>query len=322
MEKGKTMKTFEFTAAHERLLRDQVISSDKPGSVLHDFDAILDFVGPYGVPAKGQHNLLPLKSIGEMDRLLSRPLNLQMKRPLIRSHPYLLGLNLLLRASGLTLVEGSGDKARLVVDPEMMLQWKQLNPTERYFNLLEAWLLFGRAEMVGEDGGFRESFFNKSMQCWTALPEDGKRFDLDKPQENVLPGLYREFYVLALMDLFGLVEVEYPDRPVMPWCPAAVRHRFFGDAMCALMAIRLHSPWSIFVSRQVAADEEDEELGEQDEEEGEEQEDEEDGMPQFGPWQPIFQPYFPEWRQIWCSRSRSRARARSCSRSPWGRSGG
>src|SRR3954463_4617407 len=88
------------------------------------------------------------------------------------------------------------------------------------------------------------------------------------------------------MDLFGLVEVENPDRPVMPWCPAAVRHRFFGDAMCALMAIRLRSPWSIFVSRQVAADEE----------EGEEQEDEE-GMPRFGLWQPIFQPYFPEWRE-------------------------
>ena len=73
------------------------------------------------------------------------------------------------------------------------MQWKQLNPTERYFNLLEAWLLFGRAEMVGEAGGFREGFFDKCMQCWTALPSDGERFNLDKPQDNVparaLPGV-------------------------------------------------------------------------------------------------------------------------------------
>src|SRR4051794_18423271 len=176
MGEGTTMKTFEFTAAHEKCLRDQVISLDEPGTLLRDFEAILDFIGPDGVPAKGQHNLLPIKSIDEMDRRLSRPLHLGMKRPQIRSHPYLLGLNLLLRASGLTRIDGTGDKARLVVDPEMVVQWEQLNPTERYFNLLEAWLLFGRAEMVGEAGGFREGFFNKCMQCWTALPVEGKQF--------------------------------------------------------------------------------------------------------------------------------------------------
>ena len=51
------------------------------------------------------------------------------------------------------------------------------------------------------------------------------------------------------MDLFGLVEVEYPTRPIMPWGPAAVRHRLFGDAMCALMASRLDPIWG-FVSWQ------------------------------------------------------------------------
>ena len=53
-----------------------------------------------------------------------------MERPLLRSHPYLQGLNLLLRASGLTRVEGAGAKARLVVDAAMLVQWDQISELE------------------------------------------------------------------------------------------------------------------------------------------------------------------------------------------------
>jgi len=41
------------------------------------------------------------------------------------------------RASGLGRVEGTGDKARLAVDPVLLAQWNRLNPTERFFNLLK-----------------------------------------------------------------------------------------------------------------------------------------------------------------------------------------
>ena len=37
------------------------------------------------------------------------------------------------------------------------------------------------------------------------------------------------------MDLFGLVRVEHPDRPVMPWAPAGVEHVPFGDAVFTLL---------------------------------------------------------------------------------------
>jgi hypothetical protein len=137
------------TEAHERCLRDQVITSEQPGSVLRDFGMLLEFVGTEGVEAAGKHNLIAIKHIPELDERLTRRLRLNMKRPQIRSHPYLQGLNLLLRASGLSRVARSGAKARLVLDPEMMVQWDALNPTERYFNLLEAWLRLGRGEMVG-----------------------------------------------------------------------------------------------------------------------------------------------------------------------------
>jgi hypothetical protein len=92
---------------------------------------LLDFLRPDGVEAGGKYNLLPIKLINELDLRLSRPLRLKMARPQIKSHPYLHGLNLLLRASGLTRVDGTGLKARLVVDPEMLIQWEQLNPAEQ-----------------------------------------------------------------------------------------------------------------------------------------------------------------------------------------------
>ena len=38
------------------------------------------------------------------------------------------------------------------------------------------------------------------------------------------------------MDLFGLVDVEHPRRPVTPWSPAGVKHLPFGDAVFTLLS--------------------------------------------------------------------------------------
>ncbi len=159
------------TSAQEQRLREQEFSLVQPGTILRDFEMLLEYVGPEGVEAAGKYNMLPIKSIGELDQRLSRPLRLDLKRPLIRSHPYIQGLNLLLRASGLTRVDTTGKKAHLVVDPEMKMHWEQLNPTEQYFNLLEAWLRFGRAEMVGEAGGSWKGFLSTCMNAWSRFGE-------------------------------------------------------------------------------------------------------------------------------------------------------
>jgi len=286
------MKQRELTTFQKQCLRNQVISPDQPGTVLHDFHTLLDHVGSEGVEAQGKYNLLPIKLIGELDRRLSRPLHLDLQRPQIRSHPYLQGLNLLLRASGLTRIEGTGARTRLVVDPEMMVQWEQLNPTEQYFNLLEAWLRFGRSEMVGERGRW-DRFLPQCWQAWQALPEEGCRFDLKKPQDIYLSGVGREFFLLALMDLFGLVEVERPTRPITPWAPAAVRHVPFGDAIFTLMTTRLDPIWGEVIPVLEHDDQEEED------EDGELEDQEEEALeqPRFGAWQPIFQPYFPSWQK-------------------------
>jgi hypothetical protein len=275
------MDEIKLRAAQEKCLRDQAITDDQPGTVLHDFRVLIDYLRPEGVEAAGKYNILPIRLIGELDRRLSRPLHLElkMKRPQIRSHPYLQGLNLLLRASALGRVEGVGDKARLVLDPAMLVQWDQLNPTEQYFNLLEAWLRLGRPEMVGDRGSRYSDMLMSCMGTWRAMPIDERRFDLAHPQHIYVPGVGRDFYKLALMDLFGLVEVKHPPRPVMPWGPAGVEPVPFGDAVFTL----LFGEWF-------------DDFGDRDVLEADAEDDEAD-VPFLGIWQPLFQPYFPEWRR-------------------------
>ncbi len=111
------IKDLQFNTDQEACLSGEAISEAEPGSVLRDFRMLLDFVGADGVAAGGAYNLLPIKSIAELDRRLSRPLNLELKRPQLKSHPYLQGLHLLLRASGLGVIQGAGPKARLFVEP-------------------------------------------------------------------------------------------------------------------------------------------------------------------------------------------------------------
>ncbi len=279
----------KFTADHEQLLRDQIITDDQPGTVLRDFAMLLDFLGPEGVKAGGTLNLIALKYIHELDRRLSRPLHLELQRPQLKSHPYLHGLNLLLRASGLTRVEGVGTKARLVVDPAMLEQWNRLNPTERYFNLLEAWLRLGRAEMVGERGRDVE-LLPPRLQAWRDLRDgEGRGFDTKKPADIYIHGIGRDFYQLGLMELFGLIKVEQPPAGTTPWVPAALERVPFGDAFFSLFITRVDSFGRDRPIKEV----------DQDEEFHQGEDIAEDGVlevPRFGAWQPLFEPYFPEWR--------------------------
>jgi Plasmid pRiA4b ORF-3-like protein len=282
------------TKVHEECLRHQTITDDQPGSVLRDFRMLVDFLRPEGVEAGGKYNLIPGRLIGELDRRLTRPLKLELKRPQIKSHPYIQGLNLLLRATGLSRVEQTGANARLVLDSPMLMQWDQLNPTEQYFNLLEAWLRIGRAEMFGEQYWARSELLLPCVQAWESTPAKGQRFNTKQPQFVFVRGISRDFYNLALLDLFGLMRVEQPPRPVAPWCPAALNRLPFGDAVFSLLTARLLDSFGVLYRMEQA------DGGGQDErDDQEENDDSEDAMraPRFGVWQPLFQPYFPEWRQ-------------------------
>jgi hypothetical protein len=267
------MLDIPFTPAHEQALRSQVIDATHPGAVLHDFGVVLDYIGDAGgVQAGGKYNLLPLEAIPVLDERLARPLRLDLKRPQLRSHPYLQGLHLLGRASGLVRVEGSGEKARLVVDPPTLQAWGRLNLTERYFTLLEAWLLFGRPEMVGERGGsLADLSLYGCLMTWRHVPAKGETYDLKKGKAGRRRSYWGGVDPLALMDLFGLLRVEHGPDGLQAWCPAGVYHTPFGDAVCALL-----DGW--FEENDYGLDLEDDA-----------------GPAEFGTLQPLLGPYFPAW---------------------------
>src|SRR5687767_3626597 len=117
-------------------LRQQKIDQDGPGTILRDFQSLLELIGKEGVRATGKYHLLPLDRLKELDERMSRPYRPSLSRPQLRSFPHLHGLYLLLRSTGLGLIEGSGRKTgRLSLRPQLLEQWQQLNATEQYFNL-------------------------------------------------------------------------------------------------------------------------------------------------------------------------------------------
>jgi hypothetical protein len=275
------MQEFTLSEAQEKLLREQVIDEEHPGSVLRDFQMVLDFVGTRGVKAGGEYNLLPITSISTLDERLTRPLRLKLIRPQLRSHPYLQGLHLLLRASGLTRVEGMGKKAVLMVDAPALEAWNALNATEKYFTLLEALLFLAEPVMVGERVTDRDSgLLDECLRIWEAVPARGRSYDLAHPEQALAPGYGRSWYLVALLDLFGLMKMEHPAFAVQPWIPERIEHTAFGDALFTLVCRWESGSWG-------ADRDEPDENAEEDEEADE-------GL--FGVLQEELRPYFPEWR--------------------------
>ena len=86
---------------HQRALHHQTIGENEPGAVLRDFASLLDFVGAREIAVSGKHQLLPMSLLAELNSRLSRTNQVGLQRPQQKSYPYINGLYLLLRASGL-----------------------------------------------------------------------------------------------------------------------------------------------------------------------------------------------------------------------------
>ncbi len=89
-----------------------------------------------------------------INQSLTQPLELHLKRAMQKSYPPINGLYLLLRATGLGVIDAELKKPRLKLDASILESWRSLNAAERYFALLKAW--WGRAseEAIGEHRGF------------------------------------------------------------------------------------------------------------------------------------------------------------------------
>lgn len=220
---------------YQQILQDQIIDENGPGTILRDFEIILDFVGSDGVTVSASTNQLPLKLLGELNARLTHPIEIDLKRPVQKSYPNIHGLYLLLRASGLCSVQGSGNRSRLVMEDGVLDSWKTLNPTERYFNLLETWMIRGDPEILAERGSVARAWIPECKRHFESIPQKGLEIAGTKREESYIAysiGLYG----LALLDLFGFISLEQlkPEKG-KGWRIARIHRTAFGDALVQLL---------------------------------------------------------------------------------------
>ena len=221
----------EMSPKLEGILRNTAITEDAPGYVLRDFEGMLDFVDT-AAPTLTKSHLLSLKDLIPLNQSLHRKIEHGLTRPVQKSFPHINGLFLLLRASGLTVVDDSGRKPRLATEATALQSYRSLNPEERYFCLLESWLMRGDANIIGERAGrfeFRAPFFLWA-EFFAMLQRDTWYEDDWVERVRYRPG----YHNVALMELFGLIELE--DGPPVDkkgWQIRDVRASRWGEALLA-----------------------------------------------------------------------------------------
>lgn len=222
----------------KKVLLDQTISEDGPGTILRDFETLLTFIGVEGIQSKGKYRLFPMKSLDEINRKLVNPFQINMNRPQQKSYPNIHGLYLLLRSTGMLKIRKEKIKVFLVIDEKMLQRWKLLNPTEKYFTLLDAWMLRGSDEYIGEQ-----------TRRFTELPPLFKceRFihSLNFKKHNITKNIYLMdslrysigFHHLALLELFGIVSVLTDvSNKNRGWNIKSVHMTKFGGALMQLFS--------------------------------------------------------------------------------------
>lgn len=110
-----------------------------PASIVPDFDALLNLLGRDGIPVSPKASEFPVARLPELNALLTHPAPIGLSNGRQVSYPHVDGLHLLLRLSRIGRIDRSSATPRMLLSTEMLSQWQRLNPTERYFSLLEFW---------------------------------------------------------------------------------------------------------------------------------------------------------------------------------------
>lgn len=227
---NKRFQVLDATPMPIKVFETQDFEQRAPGTILQDFEALLGLMGDQGLPVTPAH-LLALSCLETINRSLTHPLELRLKRAVQKSYPYINGLYLLLRASGLTLIDTQSRKPRLQLDPVVLASWSSLNGAERYFALLKAWWGRSREEILGERQTWGGDALTKIMGFIERFPQDGLlRFETPQAADRLryYPGLYN----LALMEGFGLLEIRaIPPAEGQGWRPEWIRMTDWGKAL-------------------------------------------------------------------------------------------
>jgi hypothetical protein len=260
------------TEADQERLRAQTITETTPGTIVQDFQTMLEFVQNHKVTLSGKLKQVSLKFLRDLNQRLTHPIDLDLKRPLQKSFPNLHGLYLLMRATSLGQIVAQGKHYQLVLNPEAYASWQQLSPTEQYFSLLEAWFIRSHPEMLGEERSGPLMMGDRCLQAWPRFTAKKSHTFATYDEQDIffyyLPGIHN----VALMELFGLVKLTSakPEKG-KGWRIKKLEVLPFGKSLMALLRdayVAQNGQW----------------LGIND-----------DTQP-LTELQPAVQPYFPEWQ--------------------------
>jgi hypothetical protein len=319
----------------QRRLAEQQISPEDPGSILNDVKMLLEFVGPRGMVTKSRNASLPSALLPELNTKTCHPIQLDLKRPLLRDYPNLAGIFVLLRVMGLLQMKGN----RLAVCPAAWDLWRSLNFTGQYFALLEALLFQAQSSVLEDRCNRREEMpaFETATLFLGQLSERWRNFDYYESVRYFGPqGELPSWHLFAQQQL-GLIEIrprefierERRDWGGRGWLVGSARLTAWGKAVTWALLGALKKAEEEREAEYEKTNAEAEEAGSEemalslfDEGAGEKRDStalpssieaeagaegepaESDPAAEFGMLQPIFHPYFPEWKNVYACPSR------------------
>ncbi|AFL73435.1 IS1096 element passenger TnpR family protein [Thiocystis violascens] len=252
-----------------------------PGTILRDFDALLDLIGDQGLALTPGH-LFAMKTLEMINQRLTHPLDLRLKRAMQKSYPHINGLYLVLRASGLSLIDTASKKPRLHLDPVVLASWSALNAAERYFALLKAWWGRSSEKMIGERENWGGDASMRVITFLKRLPNTGD-LTFETPQDAELlrysPGLHH----LALLELFGLLDLRaMPSVEGKGWQPEWIGLTEWGRSLLGHLADFMRQPWESEAKSDMPIHDAGDFF---------------DPLARFEHWSRLVRPQIPDWRQ-------------------------
>ncbi len=232
MNSKKHSKPIVFTEFDSQILKEAVISENTPGTILNDFDFLLDYIKSNKIEATKSRSHFSMKHLKPINERLAAPLKIGLNRPQQKAFPNISGLYLLLRTMGIVKLHPSHQKEIFQLNEPIFQSWNELNNTERYFTLLESWLLRSNPrELLDERRPFYGSLLATCFKFWQDIPKYGLKVERNEQVEEMLkyiPGLYN----IALLELFGFIEIIHgKPKSGKGWRILNRKRNTYGDAI-------------------------------------------------------------------------------------------
>lgn len=260
------------------VLRTVGAAAAPPGTIVADFDKLLAVLEKDGIPVSPKTREFGIASLPALNAQLSEPAAIGLARGRQTSYPHIDGLHLLLRQTGVARLDVSKSTARLVLDHEKGAQWAVLNPTERYFALLEAWW-----NPAGENAEWAVVRMTDYLLNLLEMHPPGRAKKAQDTRQVDAIIHFIDTKNVALAQMFGMLDIKQaPPATSAAWKIAQMQATPWGLAAsrCFWTACRQANRWL---------------CNEQDTEESDEIAIE--GATAFDYWSAAIKPYFPNWTQ-------------------------